>query len=65
MRVRLPTSLIDGMTFPQHLIEALGSCALVPIVNCVRLVVGCHSRWQKSWVHSASWDCCTLHSTVH
>ena len=35
------------------------------IVNCVRLAVDCHSRWHGSWVHSAGWDCCTLHSTVH
>ena len=30
MRFRLPTSLGDGTTFPQHLIEALGTCALMP-----------------------------------
>ena len=35
------------------------------VVNCVRLVVDSHSRWHESWVHSTSWDCCTLHSTVH
>ena len=35
------------------------------VVNCVRLVVGYHSRWHGSWVHNTGWDCCTLHSTVH
>ena len=35
------------------------------VVNCVQLIVDCHSRWHGSWVHSTSWDCCALHSTVH
>ena len=35
------------------------------VVNCVRLVIDCHNRWQGSWVHSVGWDCCTILSPVH
>ena len=30
MRFKLPDSLGDGETFPQHLIQALGTVALMP-----------------------------------
>ena len=52
-----------------HPVEEAGLMSMchwsIVVMNCVRLVVDCHSRWQGSWVHSATWDCCTIHSPVH
>ena len=53
-RFSLPTLVRGGIFEPNN-----------SVVNCVRLVIDCHSRWHGSWMHSTGWDCYTLHSTIH